>query len=109
PLSLDPPSTRIEVLRGVAYILAFLAAIRIAHKKEGAVFLERLVVVAPLVVGIIAAIHVAVGAHEVFGFYKPHARDVTIIAPLMNVNQLAGYLALGACVAFGSMLASSPI
>ena len=36
-LSLDPTATRVEVLRGIVYLLAFLAALRVAWRREGAV------------------------------------------------------------------------
>ena len=49
PLSLDPTATRIEVLKGVAYLLAFATALRLARTREGVAFLSNLVVATGMV------------------------------------------------------------
>lgn len=107
-LSLDPIATRIELLRGLLYLGALLTALRIAHAREGAVFLERALVVAGLVMAGAALAHPALGAQRVFGAYKPgetYAYQANHISPLLNVNHLSGFVNVGFFVAVGAGLA----
>jgi tetratricopeptide (TPR) repeat protein len=106
-LSLDPQATRVEVLRGVTYLLTLLAALRVARRHEGVVFLERVVVAAAVAMAVAAALHPAFGAERVLGFYEPvnkHAFAPKNFAPLLNTNHLAAYVNVGFCVAFASAL-----
>lgn len=107
-LSVDPASTRVEVLRGVAYGLTFLVGLRVAHRRGGTVFLERTLLVAGVSLGLVALVHELLDAKRVFGVYEPRTW-VTVIAPLLNANQLAGYLNIALCIAFASMIAREPI
>lgn len=107
-LSLDPIATRVELLRGLVYLGVLLTALRIAHSREGAVFLERALVVAGLVMALVALAHPALGAQRVFGAYRPGettAYQATHIAPLLNVNHLAGFVNIGFFVALGAVVA----
>ena len=111
PISLDPTSTRVQVLRGVAYLLAFLTALRIAHKKEGSVFLERALVASVVVMALAALLHPTFGATKVFGVYQPvhgYAYVPKHVGPLLNANHLSGYMTLGVCVALGVVLSPRP-
>jgi hypothetical protein len=101
-LSLDPIATRIEVVRGVAYLLTFVAAVRIATRREGALFLEYVLIGTGLSLAVAAWVHPALGADKVFGIYRP-LRDPGIrhMAPLLNSNVLSGYLNIALCVTFG--------
>src|SRR5580704_1957626 len=45
PISLDPIATRVEVLKGVAYLLAFVTALRVARRKDGVTFLSAVIAV----------------------------------------------------------------
>ena len=110
PLSVDPVATRVQVLRGAAYLGGFLAALRLAHRHEGLVFLERTLVAASLAMAAVALLHPALGAERVFGTYRPifDAYETRHIAPLLNPNHLAAYLNIGMCVALGAALASRP-
>src|SRR5215472_2881753 len=60
-LSLDPAATKVQVLRGVCYLLAFVGALRIARRREGVIFLERSVVLAGAALAVAAWLHPAVG------------------------------------------------
>ena len=56
-LTLDPTATRVQALRGVVYLLAFLVALRIARHSEGVVFLERALVAAGVALVIATWLH----------------------------------------------------
>jgi hypothetical protein len=47
--TLDPIATRVEVLKGVAYLLAFVTALRVARRKDGVTFLSGVIVATALV------------------------------------------------------------
>jgi hypothetical protein len=101
-LSLDPLATRVEVVRGVAYLLAFVAAVRIATRREGALFLESVLIATGLALAVAAWVHPALGADKVFGIYRP-LRDpgARHMGPILNGNTLSGYLNIALCVTFG--------
>lgn len=104
PLSLAPVATRENVLRGLFYATAFLGALRVSADEGGTKFLERLVVGTTVLVGFSAFLHPAVGAQRVFGLYRPRDFSSAHSGPLLNVNHLAAYMNIGACVAFGAAL-----
>jgi hypothetical protein len=108
-LSLDPVATRVQVVRGAAYLLAFVAAVRVANRREGALFLEGSLLVAGVAIAIATWVHPALGANKVFGFYVP-VSDVTArhVAPILNPNVLSGYLNIALCLAFGQAVAPRP-
>jgi hypothetical protein len=105
-LSLDPGATRVQVLRGVAYVLAFVTASRLAARREGVVFLERAICITGIALAVAAMVHPALGADKVFGLYTPRndpgARHV---APILNANVLAGYLNIALALILGQLLA----
>lgn len=106
-LSLAPAATRVEVLRGFFYGCVFLGALRVAALEEGEVFLIRLVVFSTCVMAFSTLAHQAVGAEKVFGVYRPrelYAYRTGHFAPLLNLNHLAAYLNIGACVALGALV-----
>lgn len=104
-LSLDPVATRIQVLRGVTYLLAFVTAVRIAGRREGVVFLERAIVVTAAALALAAILHPALGAEKVFGLYLPR-RDpgARHVAPILNSNALSGYLNIGISIVLAQVL-----
>ncbi len=103
-LSLDPVATRIQLLRGVAYVLAFITASRIAARREGVVFLESALLITVLALAVAALVHPALGAEKVFGLYTPK-RDPGLrhVAPILNRNTLAGYLTIGLSITLGHL------
>ena len=108
-ISLDPISTRIEVVRGVGYLLAFVAAIRIANRREGGVFLEGILLATGLALAVAAWLHPAFGADKVFGIYQPfHPPGLRHIAPILNANVLSGYLNIALCIGFGQAIRARP-
>jgi tetratricopeptide (TPR) repeat protein len=104
-LSLDPTATRVQVLRGVAYLATFLTALRICERRGGSRFLSGVIVLTALALAIAAVLHPMFGAHRVFGIYRPEELIAERhIAPLLNPNHLAGYLNIGICLAIGMAL-----
>jgi O-antigen ligase/tetratricopeptide (TPR) repeat protein len=111
PISIDPTATRIEVLKGVAYLLAFVTALRVARRRSGVAFLSRTVIITGLALGVSALLHPAFGAHKVYGVWEPRAHNEVYLrhlAPLLNPNNLAGYLNVALCLAFAATLAPEP-
>ncbi len=104
-LSLEPTSTRVQVLRGIAYLSAFLTALRICDRRGGARFLSSVIVLTALGLAIAAALHPMFGAQRVFGIYRPQELIAERhIAPLLNPNHMAAYLNIGFCLALGMAL-----
>jgi hypothetical protein len=104
-LSLDPSSTWVEVLRGVAYLAAFLAALHVCDRRGGTRFLSTAIVGIAAALAVAAMLHPMFGAQRVFGIYQPHDHiDLRHIAPLLNPNHLAAYLNIGVCLGLGLAL-----
>ncbi len=100
-LSLDPVATRVEVLRGVTYLLVFLTAHRFTQSQGGTELLERIVVGAALFMAAASILHPVVGAEQVLGLYRPKNPYGNHIAPILNANHLSGYLNLGLATGLG--------
>lgn len=106
PISLDPIATRVEVLKGVAYLLAFVTALRVARRKEGVAFLGGVIVVTATALALAAILHPAFGARRLFGVFEPGPEiSERHIAPLLNPNNLAGYLNIGICISLAALFA----
>ncbi len=109
PISLDPSATRIEVLRGVLYLLTFLAALRATEKTEGIILLGGGLILSTVAVALLSIVHPALGAERVFGIYRPEnpifERN---ISPLLNANTLAAYLNIGICLSLGAAAVPKP-
>jgi tetratricopeptide (TPR) repeat protein len=109
PLSLDPIATRIEVLKGIVYLLAFVVALRIARSREGVGFLSTVIVATGVILAAAALLHPAFKSRRLFGIYDPGPSIWDRhIAPLMNPNNLAGYLNVALCLALAAALAPRP-
>jgi tetratricopeptide (TPR) repeat protein len=110
PISLDPTATRIEVLKGVAYLLAFATALRIARHRRGAQFLSEAIIATGLLLAILALLHPAFGAHKLYGVWEPdsYGGRWKHLAPLLNPNNLAGYINVALCLALASSLSTRP-
>lgn len=104
PVTVAPPATHVEILRGALYGCVFLAALRVAYSEGGASFLERVVVASAVVMALASLAHASVRAQRVFGIYRPrdaYAYYADRLSPLLNPNHLAAYLNVGAFVAAG--------
>lgn len=101
PLSLDPTATRVEVLRGLTYLLVFLTAHRFTQATGGTELLERMVIGITLFMAAASILHPVVGAEVVLGVYRPKFAYGNHIAPILNANHLSGYLNLGLATGLG--------
>lgn len=107
PISLDPVASRVQILRGVTYLVVFVGALRVARRQEGVAFLERALVVSAVAIAFAALLHPALGADKVFGLYEPKEKlgfAPHHLAPLLNTNHLAAYLNIGLLLAFASVI-----
>jgi tetratricopeptide (TPR) repeat protein len=108
PLSLDPTATRVEALKGVAYGVAFVTALRIARRRAGVGFLAGVLVVTGLVLAVAALLHPAFGAHKLYGLVESHQDFGRHLAPFLNPNNLASYINIAFCLALAAALAPEP-
>ncbi len=109
PLSLDPPATRIEALKGVAYLLAFVTSLRIVRRRGGISFLSLVLVLTGVALALAAVLHPAFGAHKLYGFIVPTAAiEPRHLAPFLNPNNLAGYLNIAFCIALATTISPDP-
>lgn len=95
-LSYDPPATAVELAKLCGYIAFAIAAMRIAERRSGRRFLAALVAGAGVAMAACALIHTGLGIERVFGLYRPTPGASPLIAPLINANHLAGFLAAAA-------------
>ncbi|MFM2416247.1 MAG: hypothetical protein RL385_970 [Pseudomonadota bacterium] len=98
PLSLDPASSHERIAYGVAVGAAFLSA-RLLVGATGGTGLLRFVAVSSVGVAAAHLGHSLLHPHAVFGLYVPSAGAAT--GPLLNPNNLAGYMALGVPLCMG--------
>ncbi|MFT3775294.1 MAG: O-antigen ligase family protein [Minicystis sp.] len=98
----------VEVLKWVTYAAVFVAA-SAAAARHGAVWGVLTVFGAALVAALATLGHGIVGATKVYGLYQPSFHAIAWhIGPLLNPNNLAGYLNLGALCGLGLLLSHKP-
>lgn len=108
PISLDPGASRVEVLRWATYGLAFVAAAAVAA-RHGMAWGVATVFGAALTAALVTLGHGLLGLTSVYGLYKPHFLALAWhLGPLLNPNNLAGYLNLGALAGLGLLLSHKP-
>ncbi len=105
PISLDPGATAVEGLKWLLYSAVFACSIHVARRRGA-----RLVLVMVFVTGVSAALvtvaHGLAGATWVYGLYRPKFLAAPWhVGPLLNPNNLAGYLNLSTFCGVG-LLAS---
>ena len=107
PVSLDPGATAMEVLRWSSYAAAFVAAAAIATWR-GARWGVTLVFASAAIAAVTTIAHGLVGAATVWGLYEPMFKPAPWhLGPLLNPNNLSGYLNLGALCGLGLLLSDS--
>lgn len=105
PLSLDPYATRVEVLKGVAYLLAFVTSLRLVRRRGGVSYLSTVLVLTGLALALAAILHPAFGAHKLYGIIQPsQVVEERHLAPFFNPNNLAAYLNIAFCIAFATAI-----
>jgi len=109
PISLDPSATMIEALRWFSYGAVFAAASVVASRR-GSRWGVTLVFAAAVVAAVTTVGHGLVGAEKVFGIYTPDFKPLPWhVGPLLNPNNLAGLLNLGALCGMGLLVAENPV
>ncbi len=100
-LTRDPACTREEIVKGLAIACGWLTAAMLATRGEQrSVF--RAVAASTVLMAVVALGHHAVSATHVFGMYEPiELRGTPMLAPLLNPNNLGGFLAMGVPVLMG--------
>ncbi len=108
-LSLDPGASMVEALKWLSYGAAFLAATSVSAGGDLR-WACSLVFGASVLAALITLGHRLVGAEAFLGVYRPvFAAPVISTAPLLNANNLAGYLNLGAFSGIGLMVSRRPV
>jgi O-Antigen ligase len=105
PISLDPGASWVEALRWTTYALVFLAASAVAS-RHGATWGVLIVFGAALAVALVTLVHAFVGATRLYDLRATGASTlIWHTSPLINPNNQAGYLNLGAFSGLGLLLA----
>lgn len=92
-LSYDPPATLVELARLVAYVAFAFVCTRLAASSDARRWLAHMVVIAGAAMAVIALGHHVLGMDSLFGIYQPREAASPYMAPLLNENHLAGFLA----------------
>jgi hypothetical protein len=104
-ISLDPGASFVEVLKWLVYAGVFVLSAWMSARR-GAEWGVILVFGSALLLSLVTLGHGLVGATTVFGIYKPHVGVAPWhMSPLLNPNNLAGYLNLGAMCGLGLLVA----
>ncbi len=98
PFSLDPGGTHERVLFGIAVLAAFCVA-RLETRRRSRLTLLTAVGASAVLIALSDLLHRAFAASQVYGIYEP--QSVSHVGPLLNTNNLAGFLALGFPVCLG--------
>lgn len=108
-LSLDPGASLVESLKWLVYAAIFAAASAVSARR-GAAWGTFVVFGSAVLAALTTIGHGLVGATKVFGLYQPtFTASPWHVGPLLNPNNLAGYLNLGAMCGLGVMLMKRPL
>lgn len=100
-LSLEPGASLVEALRFCLYALVFSFAAQVGRQR-GLLFLLQLVFASACTVAAIALLHGLSHARLVYGLYDPSFTPGRwTLSPLINPNNLSGYLNLGIFAGIG--------
>jgi len=108
-ISLDAGASYVEVLKWLVYAAVF-ALSAWASARRGAEWGIALVFASAVLLSLITVSHGLTSATSVFGIYKPHTNVAPWhLSPLINPNNLAGYLNLGTMCGLGLLVARRPL
>jgi tetratricopeptide (TPR) repeat protein len=108
PLTADPGATLVEAFKWLGYSGVLAAAIAVGARK-GARWAATLLFGSALLVGFITFAHGLLGLHKIYGLYDPMFQPTRWhTGPLLNPNNLAGYLNLGLLSGAGIFLSREP-
>ena len=107
-LSLDPGASVVEALKYAIYATVFTVA-SVLSSRRGASLGVATVFVSATLAALTTLAHGLAGATTVYGLYQPQFGAVAWhVGPLLNANNLAGYLNLGALSGLGLLLTHRP-
>ncbi len=95
PLSLDPPTTRVEIGKAAAALAIFLVAYHLASGRRRRSALMRAIGLTGIAVVAIGAGHKIFGVTRIFGMFPSTARTL-LVGPFVNANHTAELLELAA-------------
>jgi tetratricopeptide (TPR) repeat protein len=109
-LSLDPGASLVEMLKLSTYLAVFLSATA-AGAGRGASWGGLLIGASAFILALASMGHAVLDASRVFGIYEPRLGGQGLrVAPLIDVNNLAGYLNFGGLCLFSlAAMARPPI
>lgn len=108
PLSLDPGASAIEAVKLWTYACVLTTSAALAERKHAALG-ALLLCGSALVLALVTLGHGLVDATRVFGVYTPRLGGKGFrVAPLINPNNLAGYLNLGFASGLGLLSTGRP-
>jgi O-Antigen ligase len=103
-LSADPGASLREALKWITYAAAFGSA-AVLGARRGLRWAVTLIFGAAVLAAFTTIVHGLLGLHKVYGVYEPEYAHLRWgMGPLLNPNNLAGYLNLGSLCGFGLML-----
>ena len=106
-ISLDPGASLVEALKWLTYASTFFAA-SVLGARRGTQLVLALVVSSATLLAVVTVSNGLLDARKVFGVYEPTSQFLPHhVGPLLNANNLAGYLTLGAITGVGLMLVRS--
>ncbi len=106
-LSYDPPATLVELAKLAGYSVFAYTCLRLSASSRGRRLLVTAVGACATIIAATALIHAGVGAEKLFGLYEPRDVHPVLLAPFLNVNHLAGFLAMAVPVLLGLAIASN--
>ncbi len=106
PVSLDPGATTLEAVKFGSYGAIFVASAVLARIRGAAVGI-LIVFASGVALSITTAVHEIVGARTLFGVYQPES-SFARMSPLLNANNLAGYLNLASLCGIGLLQSTRP-
>ncbi len=100
PLSLDPPSTRVDVGRAALALMAFMVGYHLVSGKSRRHLLTHVIAGVGVVAVVIGLGHRIAGVNKVYGLFNTSPRPL-LVGPFVNPNHNAEFLELAAfvCVA----------
>lgn len=102
-LSLDPGASVVEALKWFCYGAVFCAGAWTANTRSRRA-VPAIVFASAFTAALVALVHRLASADSLYGLYVPAARSMFPIAPLINPNNFAGYLNLGAFAGLGLLM-----
>jgi tetratricopeptide (TPR) repeat protein len=107
-ISLDRGGSCVEALKWFVYAGIFVLSAWMSERR-GAEWGVGLVFGCAVLLSLVTVGHGLANATAVFGIYKPHMiAGPWHVSPLLNTNNLAGYLNLGAMCGLGLLIARRP-